>query len=351
MLSVLSRAPRALLRACAPTAKFLALSGRLGARHSSWELKPEREERRRSKNRSFEASEDTKQSCAEMQRLQREGRLREALDIYPTIQEPNPLVHTMALTICQKANWLEEAKEIWEKFPVEERDVIPYCIMINILGYSRRLREAEELYEEMESRNVELDLPAYTSIMNAYGQSGNIDKAKDLFQRVPKQAFEEAELRDKERCFLTLMTGHAKLGEYAGAREVFVDMLAKDVRPNRKHFNALISACARDALAETAQGVFDLMPQYGECPTLADWTALLACYRNDLAATRKVFEDMQAAGCQPDALAYCKLLEAHVLAEDGAGARALAEDLAANLPEKGTHPVLQRLVQRAERLP
>ena len=40
-----------------------------------------------------------------------------------------------------------------------------------------------------------------------------------------------------------------------------------------------------------------------------------------------------------------------MLAEDGAGARALAEDLAANLPEKGTHPVLQRLVQRAERLP
>lgn len=32
--------------------------------------------------------------------------------------------------------------------------------MINMLGYSRRLREAEELYEEMESRNVELDLPA-----------------------------------------------------------------------------------------------------------------------------------------------------------------------------------------------
>ena len=32
----------------------------------------------------------------------------------------------------------------------------------------------------------------------------------------------------EERCFLTLMTGHAKLGEYAGAREVFVDMLAKD---------------------------------------------------------------------------------------------------------------------------
>lgn len=38
------------------------------------------------------------------------------------------------------------------------------------------------------------------------------------------------------------MTGHAKLGEYAGAREVFVDMLAKDRQVMAESAHTCLSA-------------------------------------------------------------------------------------------------------------
>ena len=78
------------------------------------------------------------------------------------------------------------------------------------------------------------------------------------------------------------MTAFARVADYAKCRELFIAMITASIEPDNGHFNALMSACASAADAETAQAVFDQMPLYNLTPQSADWTILISCYRNGL---------------------------------------------------------------------
>merc|ERR1712032_1113395 len=110
---------------------------------------------------------------------------------------------------------------------------------------------------------------------------------------------------------------------YAKTRELFMHMAERGFKPNLAHFNILLTSCIKNSLTDVAQGVFDLIYKYQLTPSVGTWTALLSCNRHDLSRCLEIMQEMHQNGVGPSGLTYLELLEAHVLAEDFRGARAL----------------------------
>merc|ERR1712224_434986 len=118
----------------------------------------------------------------------------------------------------------------------------------------------------------------------------------------------------------------ARAGKYAETRQLFLELVQSGAQPEHMHFNALMTACAKDADATTASGVFEIMPQWGLQPRTEDYNILISCCRLDLSWCRGVFDQMRQAGVNITSRTYQEMLAAHVSAKDGDGARKLIQE-------------------------
>uniref|UniRef100_A0A7S1PJX9 PROP1-like PPR domain-containing protein n=1 Tax=Alexandrium catenella TaxID=2925 RepID=A0A7S1PJX9_ALECA len=277
----------------------------------------------------------------------RKGRYEMGWALYQEVEaaEADTPLKNSVLNLCAKAAWFERGRSVWET--IDPKSQISYGTMIDLCARCQRLGVAENVFRGMGESGVQQDIIAFNAMVNACGMCGQPQKALDCFNKIPASIFEQASPENKQVAYQTVMIALARSGDYARAREVFMGMTSRGVSANCAHFNALLVACADAEDAATAQQVFDLMPGYGVTPNVANWTILLSCYRSDLPRCLKIMQDMEAAGVQPSGSTRLALLEAHVLARDGAGARALL----AGQGQLMSGAKLHRLTRQAQRLP
>merc|ERR1711920_291726 len=144
--------------------------------------------------------------------------------------------------------------------------------------------------------------------------SGQPERAFEIFQSVPQELFSDASNSNRQALYQVVMIAWARAGHYAKCRELFIEMTACGIQPDKHHYNALLTACAKEPNAELAQSVFDQMRSLSLVPGVQEWTILISCHRNDLPRAKAVFDEMVLTGCKPSSLTYQELLKAHVQA-------------------------------------
>ena len=283
-------------------------------------------------------------------RLVRDGDFEEAWQLFEGLDQRGVIEYCVGLNLCAKAGWLEKAKALWTEMSLDSKNVVAYTTMIRMYAGIKRVHEAEQLFQEMKLNAVTPNLITYSSMITAYSMVSKPQKAKRLFDSIPEVTFEEAGPSSKESAYAGVMFAYARCGDYAAVRELFMDMTSKGLTPSRSHFNAMITSCSEQCLAETARAVFEMLPHYGIKPECDTWTALLDCHRSDLSQCKRILTDMESSGIAPSGLTYQKLLTAHVLAGDGTGARELLKDMTKFGPWRDSR-LVQQLSAEAARLP
>eukprot|EP00439_Symbiodinium_sp_Y106_P071077 s464_g12.t1 len=297
-----------------------------------------------------DTSSEVKATTRKITRLVKEGQFGDAWPLFQAMDPKGVVEYNVGLNICARAGWLNEAEALWEEMSQDVKNVVTYSTMIKVYGSMKRVHDAEKLFEEMKFKAVTPNIITYNTMIQAYGMTSVADKARSTFESIPEAVLEEAGSCNKEASYATLMFAYARRGDYASTRELFMDMTSKGIPPSRSHFNALIISCAKDGLAETARAVFEMLPHYDILPELDTWTSLMSCHRKDLEQCKRILDEMLQAGVSPSGMTYQELLNAHVLAGDGPGARELLEDMSKFGLWADTR-VTQRLISEAARLP
>uniref|UniRef100_A0A7S0AE77 Pentacotripeptide-repeat region of PRORP domain-containing protein n=1 Tax=Pyrodinium bahamense TaxID=73915 RepID=A0A7S0AE77_9DINO len=255
-----------------------------------------------------------------------------------------------ALDLCAKARWWQRAWKVWSAMPTEWRSVVHYSTMIDLCARCQRVREAESLFAEMGNAAVEPNIITHNNLIKALSTAGQPERASQAFQAVPRALLAGAGLRTQRSTYQVVMIAWARVGNYAKAREVFMEMSQAGIAPDLPHYNALLVACAAAGDGAIADGIFVSLLSAGLKPDVTIYTICISCHRHNLARCWELMGEMQQARLQPSAMTYVELLEAHVLAGDGAGARELlgAPELRAVPPRSAK---LRRLVAQTRALP
>eukprot|EP00404_Azadinium_spinosum_P012051 CAMPEP_0180518074 /NCGR_PEP_ID=MMETSP1036_2-20121128/54889_1 /TAXON_ID=632150 /ORGANISM="Azadinium spinosum, Strain 3D9" /LENGTH=332 /DNA_ID=CAMNT_0022530179 /DNA_START=42 /DNA_END=1037 /DNA_ORIENTATION=+ len=245
---------------------------------------------------------------------------------YKAVEDPDAALHCAALNLCARALWWNEAWQIWESLPQKWRSVISYTTMIDVCARCKRPSEAECLFEEMRSSELEPNLITYTVLMKAFSMSEQPSKALEAFDAM-RPLLTGSSVNGRQIAYQVVMAAFARAGDYAKkTRELFIEMTSKGVPADRGHFNSLMAACASAGDASTATAIFDHMVSSGLAPDVQSYTVLISCCRYDLNRCMEIRKSMQQAGIVPTGTTFQELLEAHILARDSSGARALLEE-------------------------
>ncbi|XP_057837432.2 pentatricopeptide repeat-containing protein At1g11290, chloroplastic-like [Cryptomeria japonica] len=304
-------------------------------------------------------------ACAKM------GALEQGMDIHQRILEggflSDVIVATALLDMYAKCGGIVKASQLFDRVP--QRDVISWNAMIagyahigfvgkalktfkqmqfagvkpnsttfvNILPACAKMGALEQgmvIHQSINDRGILSDVVVATALVDMYAKCGSIDKARELFNRMPQKNVVS---------WNAMVAGYAQNGFVEQALETFKQMQLAGIQPNSTTFTTILPACAKmgameqgidihhsimeggflsdimvgnaviDVYAkcgsiEKARELFERMPQRN----VVSWNTMIAGYAQNgfIEKALETFKQMQLPGVKPDSTTFASILPA-----------------------------------------
>ena len=121
---------------------------------------------------------------------------------------------------------------------------------IKTAGQKKELGEAKKLFEEIKSEGLEPSVLSYTSLLNAYVRSGDLDGAQGVIELMRKAGCEPNVVT-----YTSLLKGYSQDGNLVGAKKVMADMKKNGVELNIRTYNTFLRGCVIEGAYSTAEKV------------------------------------------------------------------------------------------------
>mmetsp|Transcript_14508 Transcript_14508/g.21170 ORF Transcript_14508/g.21170 Transcript_14508/m.21170 type:complete len:244 (+) Transcript_14508:877-1608(+) len=201
------------------------------------------------------------------------------------------------------------ALRIHEGMRAEGVELGPLTVSVMAKGYGRMKQPSAvtELLNSAQQRNVDLDIVAWNSAVDAYTRCGQLDKAHELIEKMKAQ-----KVHPNETTFNTLIKGAGRAGRIDTAFDFLTEMRRNACRPNHFTKNSLIDACMRVGLWDRAIEILDQMLEEESERKLAliGYTSVCAglvkCGRETDALG--LMSEMESRGVDPDPVAFSSVI-------------------------------------------
>lgn len=276
----------------------------------------------------------------------RSRQMADALDLFHRMPERNVISWNAVITGFLQNGAVRRAMEVFYEMP--NRDSASISALVSGLIQNGKLEEAEDILSKTGAMAGEHIIDAYNTLIAGYGQSGRVEKARELFdlipfKKCPLNAVDEIFKHSRRHnCFErnivswnTMIMSYVKAGNMPAAHQLFNDMPERDSvswntmisgyvhildlaeaaflfyampDPDTCSWNFMISGYAQNGKLEIARNFFDRMPQ----KSLVSWNSMIAGYEQngDYEGALELFFQMQAMCEKPDQHTYSSVLSA-----------------------------------------
>jgi pentatricopeptide repeat protein len=214
---------------------------------------------------------------------------------------------TLLVTIYAKLGFLLDGRKVFDK--MLQRNVVSWTVMIAAYarhGFGREamalfrhmqdtdvqpnqftfasvipacasLIDLEDVYDEIRSLGYDSDVFVANGLVDMYAKCGNIEKARDLFDKMPMRSVVS---------WNAMIAAYAQKGYFKEALKLFKEMPERNVAS----WNAMIAGYAQNGLVEEAMNLFREMPM----PNVVSWTSMITGYAQDgkMDEALKLFQEM-----------------------------------------------------------
>ena len=190
-------------------------------------------------------------------------------------------INNALLSMYARCGAFEEAKKVFDELP--RRDVLAWNVLISCYAKLKRYNEALIFYKLMKDEGISPDSFTFVCILKVCSTMGLIEMGEEIHADVKKINCNLV----KENIVLAtaLVNMYAKCGEVEKAKDVFDEILCRDV----VSWSAMIGGYARNGLGIEALKCFRRMQNEGLVPDVITFVCLLkACgsigYLNNMEA-------------------------------------------------------------------
>ncbi|KAL2234623.1 pentatricopeptide repeat-containing protein At2g22410, mitochondrial [Sesamum indicum] len=229
------------------------------------------------------------------------GSLEKAGKIFETMEVKDMFSWTSMINGYMKNGEVELARKLFDEMP--ERNVVSWNAMIGGYSHNNRPKDALELFHDMEREGLDPMESTLVLVLSACAQSGCMDMGQRIRDYYVKQ----------KRTPLSVTLGnvfidmYAKCGNIDAAREIFDEMMKKDL----VSYNSMIVAYASHGNAGKALGLFEHIREVGFKPDDITFVGILsACAHGGLVKKAwDYFRAMELFGLTPGMEHYTCMID------------------------------------------
>ncbi|XP_024018536.1 putative pentatricopeptide repeat-containing protein At3g49142 [Morus notabilis] len=169
---------------------------------------------------------------------------------------PNLLLENALMDMYAKCGCLQDARGVFDN--MKFRDVVSWTSLISAYGRSGQGRDAIELFEKMQDSGLSPDSVAFVSVISACSHAGLLEEGKYYF-RLMIGEYKIVPRIEHFSCMVDL------LGRAGRVEEAYSFVKEMPIEPNERVWGALLSACRvysnMDIGLIAADKLFQLVPE------------------------------------------------------------------------------------------
>lgn len=174
-----------------------------------------------------------------------EGRLEEALGFLDQMMrqglKPDKSMYSILLGGLCDGGRTEDAVKLFRLMEVcGFNDIVAYNILIHRFCKSGNMNKAKDVFDEFVSKGLKPDVIMHTSLMDGFCRTEEMEAAKELFDDMQRKG-----LKPDIIAYSTMMEGFCRLGRLEEAQELLFDMESRNLQPNKVIYTLLIIAFCR----------------------------------------------------------------------------------------------------------
>ncbi|CAN1296121.1 Pentatricopeptide repeat-containing protein At5g13770, chloroplastic [Linum perenne] len=186
---------------------------------------------------------------------------------------------------------------------------VVYSSLISSLASSRRVAEAEMLFEEAIEKNVLRDPEVFSKLVSMYIAQGHVEKTLDV---VKAMSF-DGKLRVSDCILCTVVSGFAKRRGFGVAVKVYEELISEGYEPGQVTYASAVNAYYRIEQYPKAEMVFLEMQAKGFDKCVVAYSTMITMY-GKLGRVRdamRLLGEMKQRRCEPNIWVYNALLDMH----------------------------------------
>ena len=221
----------------------------------------------------------------------------------------NNLYH---LLICSCKEWghLENAIKVYTQMPKhdDKPNLHISCTMIDIYSVMSLFPEAEQLYLELKSSGIALDMIAFSIVVRMYIKAGLLSKACSVLDMMDKQG----DIVPDIYLFRDMLRIYQRCGMLGKLADLYYKILKSGVTWDQEMYNCVINCCARALPVDELSRLFDEMLQLGFSPNTITFNVMLDVYGKSKLFTKakRLFWMAQKQGLV-DVISYNTIIAAY----------------------------------------
>lgn len=168
--------------------------------------------------------------------LARCGCIEEAFKVFYHVHQRSVSTWTALMSACNKCKQSERTLELYllmQKDGIEPNSHA-YVSLFKACSVLHNFYEGKKLHEEAKAKGVTLDIYVNNSLVNMYGKCGDIAEAEHVFYAMPERNLTS---------WTSMMSAYVDTGQGEKALQLYRFMLAVNVFPNQHTFAVAIQAC------------------------------------------------------------------------------------------------------------
>ncbi|KAJ7522179.1 hypothetical protein O6H91_19G086300 [Diphasiastrum complanatum] len=244
-------------------------------------------------------------NAAKLSKLCEEGRLKEALHMLELMvkqtTKPPIQAYVCILKGCSRRKALAEGKQVHALIvqSVLDSNIFLANTLVHMYSKCSSLVHAHKVFSNMPQHNVY----SWTAIISAYADSGAVEEAIDLFQKMQGTG-----LAPDKVLFVVVLKACASLAGLEQGRQLHSEIIKRGFQSDVVVGRTLVNMYAKCGCTEDARELFDNMSERD----VASWNAMIAGYaQNGLGKEAlALYEQMKQEGMQPDNVTFVLLLKA-----------------------------------------
>eukprot|EP00210_Caulerpa_lentillifera_P004126 g3934.t1 len=216
--------------------------------------------------------------------------------------------YTSILSACANVFDLNAAQTVWNRMSEEriEPNAIHHIAMMNVHRSIGDLEGIVHLFNEMKRRRMNITTKTYAFMIKCYEKLGDHSN-RDAYLKPCLEILSECEQKDirpDRRCYTTLLSACTKVSDFDLALDIWNKMQVKGIQPSVNTYTALINACLSVDRLDKAFEFLDTMVKSGIKPNEITYRIFMAHFykKEDKLRAQEIMDRMETLGVLPDKL-------------------------------------------------
>ncbi|XP_024519707.1 pentatricopeptide repeat-containing protein At2g35030, mitochondrial-like isoform X2 [Selaginella moellendorffii] len=204
------------------------------------------------------------------------GEVDDAKLLFDEIPEKSSVSWNTMIQAFAKNGFLDKAEKLFKEMPCKDKPVSSWTVMISAYALNAHIEAAERLFHD---EDITRDVVMWNAMVAAYCQTGDADRARMVFQKMPSQ---------NVTSWNSVVQGFIRRGFLEDGKR----LLSKHPEPNAVTWSMMLASYIQIGELKEATSIFHRMPHR----SILSWNSMVQAFIEEGFAgrAREVFDKMSS---------------------------------------------------------